>query len=64
MIHQKIDNLDYSVTIELKAEDLAWLCDLLATIIREPGADEYSHEDTEYLLRVLQDAERGFKRDV
>lgn len=60
MRHQRLDDLGYSVEVELKVEDLVWLSDLLSRILKEPGHDQYSKEDTEYILSLLENLEKGY----
>lgn len=57
MKHQKLPDIKGTVTLELQLEDWAWLCDLLTRTLRYGEHDKYSKEDTEYLLRILEEAE-------
>lgn len=59
MIHEKYENVEGAITIELELEDWVWLCNLLSLILNDKGADKYMKEDTKHLLDILEDSETG-----
>lgn len=59
MKHQTLEGIESEVTVTMQLEDWAWLCDMLAETLKQPGNDQYTREDTQHILNVLESAERS-----
>lgn len=48
-----------TIQVNFPTDDWVWLCEFLATVLKEGELDPYSREDTQHILDLLNSAEQG-----